>query len=148
MVDAALLEKLKTEAARQDVQQLVVGAVVQHDGKVLLLKRSEDDFMGGIFELPSGKVEPGEDLDEALRREVEEETGLKISRIREYLGHFDYFSGSGRTSRQLNFAVDVATPEPVKLSEHDAHLWAPLSEEPPVTDAVNAVLAKYRETRA
>lgn len=146
MVDAAFLQKLANDAVREGVQQLVVGAVVQHGGKVLLLKRPEDDFMGGIFELPSGKVEPGEEPDEALHREVEEETGLKVSGIREYLGHFDYQSGSGRTSRQLNFAVDVAEPEPVELAEHDTHLWVPLTDEPPVTDAVKAVFAKYRET--
>jgi 8-oxo-dGTP diphosphatase len=114
----------------------------------VLLKRPEDDFMGGIFELPSGKVELGENLGEALRREVEEETGLMMSSIREYLGHFDYLSGSGKTSRQFNFAVDVAASEPVSLSEHDAHLWVSLTDEPPVTDAVKGVLAKYQEVRA
>jgi 8-oxo-dGTP diphosphatase len=147
MVDGELLQKLTTDAAREGVQQLVVGAVVQNDGKVLLLKRPKDDFMGGIFELPSGKVEPGESLDEALRREVEEETGLKVSGIREYLGHFDYLSGSARTSRQLNFAADVATPEPVELTEHDTFIWSSLADEPPVTEAVKAVLVKCREAQ-
>lgn len=148
MVDMAFLQKLTTDAECDGVQQLVVGAVVQHDGKVLLLKRPDDDFMGGIFELPSGKVELGEVLDEALHREVEEETGLKVSGIRDYLGHFDYLSGCGKTSRQLNFAVDVAAPEPVELSEHDAHVWAPLTDEPPVTDAVKEILARYQEAQA
>lgn len=147
MVDKAFLQKLTTDAAYEGVQQLAVGAVVQHDGKLLLLKRPEDEFMGGIFELPSGKVEPGETLDAALRREVEEETGLKISGIREYLGHFDYLSGSGRTSRQFNFAVNVAEPETVELAEHDTYIWSSLADEPPVTEAVKAVLTKYRETQ-
>ena len=112
-----------------------------------MLKRLEDDFMGGIFELPSGKVEAGESLDEALSREVEEETGLKISGIRDYLGHFDYLSGSRRISRQLNFAVDVLEPEPVEVAEHDAYIWSALTDEPPVTEAVKAIVAKYRETQ-
>jgi 8-oxo-dGTP diphosphatase len=142
-----LLEQLTAEAERDGVQQLVVGAVVQHDSKVLLLQRPEDDFMGGIFELPSGKVEPGEALDTALVREVAEETGLSVSAIRDYLGSFDYQSGSGKKSRQFNFAVDVAAPEPVTLQEHDAYAWTALTEEPPVTDAVKEVLSKYREVR-
>lgn len=145
MVDTALLEQLTAEAKGHDVQQFVVGAVLQHDGKVLLLKRPEDDFMPGIFELPSGKVEPGEKLDGALRREVEEETGLAVSSIRDYLGFFDYTSGSGKKSRQFNFAVDVAASEPVELTEHDSYSWAALTEEPPVTDAVKEVLSRYRE---
>lgn len=143
----SLLEELNAEAERDGVQQLVVAAVVQHDGKVLLLQRPEDDFMGGIFELPSGKVEAGEALDAALKREVKEESGLDVAEIRDYLGSFDYTSGSGKKSRQFNFAVDVAAPEPIELQEHDAYAWTALTEEPPVTDAVKDVLSKYREVR-
>ncbi|MFQ6327864.1 NUDIX hydrolase [Nocardia sp. CWNU-33] len=145
MIETALLEKLTREAELDEVQQLVVGAVVQHDGKVLLLQRPTDDFMGGIWELPSGKVDPGETLDQALIREVKEETGLDITGIRNYLGEFDYQSGSGKKNRQFNFTVDVVDPEPVELTEHDAYTWTGLSEEPPVTDAVKAVLAAYQE---
>jgi 8-oxo-dGTP diphosphatase len=142
---ASLLEELNAEAERDGVQQLVVGAVVQHDGRVLLLRRPDDDFMGGIFELPSGKVEAGEALDVALVREVKEECGLDVAAIRDYLGSFDYASGSGKKSRQFSFAVDVAAPEPITLQEHDTYAWAALTEEPPVTDAVKDVLNKYRE---
>ncbi|MER6178415.1 NUDIX domain-containing protein [Streptosporangium sp. NPDC001681] len=145
MDQSALLEELSAEAERDGVQQFVVGAVVQHDGKVLLLRRPEDDFMGGIFELPSGKAEAGEALDSALIREVKEETGLDVAAIRDYLGSFDYTSGSGKKSRQFNFAVDVTDVEPVKLQEHDAYIWSALADEPPVTDAVKGVIGKYRE---
>jgi 8-oxo-dGTP diphosphatase len=64
------LEQLAAEAERDEVQQSVFDAVVQNDDKVWLLQRPEDDSMGGIFELPSGKVETGEVLDVALIQEV------------------------------------------------------------------------------
>lgn len=144
MIESALLETLTSDAERDQVQQLVVGAVVVYDGKVLLLQRPASDFMGGIWELPSGKVDPGEALDEALIREVREETGLDIAGIRKYLGEFDYRSGSGKKSRQFNFTVDVVSPEPIELTEHDAYAWTSLIEEPPVTDAVQEVLHRYR----
>lgn len=144
MIDTTLLETLTSDAERDRVQQLVVGAVVAHDGKILLLQRPADDFMGGIWELPSGKVDPGETLDQALIREVKEETGLDIARIRKYLGEFDYQSGSGKKSRQFNFTVDILDPEPVQLTEHDAYTWTDLTEEPPVTDAVKEVLHRHR----
>jgi 8-oxo-dGTP diphosphatase len=147
MAGASLFARLTVEAERDEVHQLVVGAVIQHGGKVLLLQRPEDDFMGGIWELPSGKVDPGEPLDTALSREVREETNLEVARIQEYLGHFDYLSGSGTKSRQFNFAVDVAAPEPVKLQEHGAYTWSSLTDRPPVTDAVTDVLATYRKLR-
>jgi 8-oxo-dGTP diphosphatase len=146
-MDKAFLEKLATTATGDGVRQFVVGAVVQHGDKILLLKRPKDDFMGGIFELPSGKVEPGEALDQALAREVQEESGLVVTEIRDYLGNFDYTSGSGKHSRQFNFAVEVAAVEPVELQEHDAYLWADLHDEPPVTDAVKDVLNTYRNLR-
>ncbi|MFI5779107.1 NUDIX domain-containing protein [Nocardia sp. NPDC051570] len=145
MVHTSLLGQLTADATRDGVQQLVVGAVVHHDGKVLLLQRPSDDFMGGIWELPSGKVEPGEALDQALIREVKEETGLDISRIGDYLGEFDYSSGSGKKSRQFNFTVNVTSPDPVVLQEHEAYTWTNLIEEPPVTDAVKQVLTRYQE---
>lgn len=112
-----------------------------------LLQRPKADFMGGIFELPSGKVETGEELDTALVREVKEETGLEVTDIRDYLGSFDYMSGSGRGSRQFNFAVDVSATEPIRLQEHDAYAWFSFTEEPPVTDAVKEVLKRYRRLR-
>lgn len=142
---ASLLEQISSAAELDGVQQFVVGAVVQHEEKVLLLQRPEDDFMGGIFELPSGKVEAGEGLDAALVREVKEETGLEVTAIRDYLGSFDYVSGSGRKSRQFNFAVDVSATGPVKLQEHDAYTWTSFTEEPPVTEAVKGVLSAYRK---
>lgn len=135
---------LAGQAAADGIQQLVVGGIVHRDGAVLLLKRPDDDFMGGIWELPSGKAEPGEPLDAALTREVIEETGLTTTGILAYAGSFDYQSGSGRKSRQFNFAIDVAAAEPVKLTEHDAYAWTPVTDELPVTDAVKTVLLEYR----
>jgi 8-oxo-dGTP diphosphatase len=146
LVDSTLLTKLASQATAAGIQQFVVGAVVQSQNEVLLLRRPEDDFMGGLWELPSGKVEPGEALDAALLREVKEETGLDVSAIQRYLGSFDYTSGSGKPSRQFNFAVDVAAAKPVVLQERDVYQWAKLDGELPVTDAVKTVLKAYAET--
>jgi 8-oxo-dGTP diphosphatase len=148
MIETSLLDQLSTLARSDGVQQFVVGSIVHDEDKVLLLRRPSDDFMGGIFELPSGKVEAGETLDDALIREVNEETGLAVTDIREYVGSFDYTSGSGKKARQFNFAVTVAQPKPVELQEHDAYLWAPLDSDLPVTDAVNKIVQKYRQLRA
>jgi len=79
-------EDLIKDAQMAGIKRYVVGAVIQKDSLVLLLKRPKDDFMGGIYELPSGKVEDDESLDSALYREVEEETGLRIREIKRYLG--------------------------------------------------------------
>jgi 8-oxo-dGTP diphosphatase len=148
MVDTSFLDHLCAKATADGVQQLVVGAVVADRESVLLLQRPVDDFMGGIFELPSGKVEAGEALDVALRREVEEETGLAVAEIGDYLGSFDYTSGSGKKTRQFTFVVQVAATEPVRLTEHDSHQWAPLKGKIPVTDAVSSLLNTYHQRQA
>lgn len=117
------------ELDRQDladgVDQQVVAAVVDVRGKVLLLRRPPDDARGGEWEFPGGKVDPGEDLMTALRREVIEETGLTISSVGRYLGSFDYVTAVGRHNRQHTWSVAVFADAPVVLTEHDAHSWVP-----------------------
>ncbi|MEU5156093.1 NUDIX hydrolase [Glycomyces sp. NPDC021274] len=142
-MDDQMIDKFTAQAQRDGIVQLVVGAVIADGEKILFLKRPADDFMGGIWELPSGKVDQGERLDLALAREVKEETGLDVAEISAYLGHFDYTSGSGKPSRQFNFAVKATTISPVLLTEHDDFQWAAVDEEVPVTDAVKLVLAEY-----
>jgi len=54
-----------------------VGAVIVKDGKVLIVKRGHEPRKGE-WSLPGGRVELGETLVDALRREIREETGLEI----------------------------------------------------------------------
>lgn len=130
--------ELTTQDERDGIQQQVVGAVIEDNGRVLLLRRPADDFRGGTWELPSGKVDPGETLLDALHREVTEETGLTVAIIDTYLGAFDYTSGSGKHTRQHTWAVTV-TPGPIILTEHDEHAWA-LPGEKPVSDEVTTLI--------
>ncbi|MEJ5367902.1 MAG: NUDIX hydrolase [Bryobacteraceae bacterium] len=56
---------------------LGVGAVIFDQGRVLLIERGQEPLKGW-WTLPGGLVETGERLDQALRREVREETGLIV----------------------------------------------------------------------
>ncbi|WP_225878216.1 NUDIX domain-containing protein [Spongiactinospora rosea] len=119
------LQQLVDDADRDGIDKLVVGAVVHSSGRVLILRRSAGDFMGGIEELPSGGVEPGEGLLQALSRELAEEIGWCRPLTIEpgFVAGFDYTSGSGRAARQLTFAV-AAPDRAVTLSgEHTGHRW-------------------------
>ena len=62
----------------------VVEAIIKNDeGKVLLLKRSKSNkFYVGKWQLPGGKVDFGEDIQKAIKREIYEETGRKYSGLR------------------------------------------------------------------
>jgi len=142
-------KKLIKDAQEAGINRFVVGAIIQKNSSVLLLKRSENDFMGGIYELPSGKVEDNESLIEALCREVKEETGLKVKEIKRYLGHFDYKSKSGKLTRQFNFVVTVEEPIQVKLQEHDDYAWVNKDQidNYPVTESVKKILLLFWEDK-
>ena len=137
-----LEEELLTAARQESIERFVVAAVICRDGQVLLLKRRQDDFLGGLFELPGGVVEPGESLNQALAREVSEETGLLLKGVEGYLGFFEYSSGSGVLTRQFNFQISVTESQSVKLSEHDDFVWAGpnVLESLPVSDATREVV--------
>src|SRR5512133_2762716 len=57
-------------------------AFISHRGKILILRESGsyvDASNVGRFDLPGGRLYPGERYDEALRREIKEETGMEIT---------------------------------------------------------------------
>jgi 8-oxo-dGTP diphosphatase len=54
---------------------------VLRDGAVLIARRADDQHLGGAWEFPGGKVEPGEDPETAAKRELLEETGLVASKL-------------------------------------------------------------------
>lgn len=56
---------------------LGVGALIFENGKILLVERAGEPLRGW-WSLPGGGVETGETLEEAVRREVREETGLEV----------------------------------------------------------------------
>lgn len=56
----------------------VAVAVIIRDGRVLIARRPDHVHQGGLLEFPGGKVEPGETVQAALVREIEEETGLSV----------------------------------------------------------------------
>ena len=54
-----------------------VHAVIRRANRVLVLRRSADSpQFAGLWDLPGGSVDRGESLEEALRREIREETGF------------------------------------------------------------------------
>lgn len=54
-------------------------AVIWNDqGKILIDKRRPGGLMGGLWEFPGGKVEPGETVEDCIKREIKEELGIDI----------------------------------------------------------------------
>lgn len=57
----------------------VAAGVVFHRGRVLLSQRRAADHLGGLWEFPGGKIEPGETAAECLRRELREELAIEVA---------------------------------------------------------------------
>lgn len=73
----------------------VVSAIIENlHGEILLAERPEGKHLAGLWEFPGGKVEKGESLIEALRRELKEELELEVRLVRE-LGCFVHVYDQG-----------------------------------------------------
>jgi len=57
----------------------VVAAVIERGGKILVAQRPDDANLGGLWEFPGGKREPGETHEECLVREIREELGATVT---------------------------------------------------------------------
>tara|TARA_B100000676_G_C17993753_1_gene796497 strand:- start:541 stop:969 length:429 start_codon:yes stop_codon:yes gene_type:complete len=56
----------------------VAAGLVFRDGRLLITQRKPDSHLGGLWEFPGGKLEPGESFNEALARELREELGIEV----------------------------------------------------------------------
>lgn len=88
-------DKLPRKPARKVLPHYdVVAAVILKRGRVLIDQRKPDAMLGGLWEFPGGKVQPGETPPAALAREVREELGIEIevarplARVRHAYSHF------------------------------------------------------------
>ena len=106
-MDSVLRGRVVPVSLRGVSERKRAAAVIVRDGRVLMVhERSRRSGGGEWWTLPGGGLEPGETPEEAVRREVFEETGLVVRTARHVL-EMPY--PSGMTSV---FSVDVADGEP------------------------------------
>jgi ADP-ribose pyrophosphatase YjhB (NUDIX family) len=91
------------EPARPARPVLAVAGVVVDAGRVLLIRRAKAPD-AGEWSIPGGAVELGESLDAALRREIQEETGLEIA-VGELLEVFERVERDADGAVRFHFVV-------------------------------------------
>lgn len=70
---------------------VMVGAIPDARGRILVAKRPDDVHQGGLWEFPGGKLEPGESREQGLARELDEELGIEVRATRPLIRvHHEY----------------------------------------------------------
>ncbi|RKQ33277.1 NUDIX hydrolase [Oceanobacillus halophilus] len=103
---------------------VVVKGIVIYKGKILLVKRAEESKVGaGTWEMAGGKLKFGEELEDALVREIKEETGIWI-RPRKLLFASTINDDPSRQLVFLNYLCEADDDDVTLSDEHTDFVWA------------------------
>jgi 8-oxo-dGTP diphosphatase len=107
----------------------VVAAAIVDDldrpTRLLTARRTEPPALAGGWELPGGKVDPGESPAEALHREIREELGVGVRLGAEVPGPDDGSWPLGERYRMRVWLAVVTEGDPQPQQDHDAVRWLP-----------------------
>ena len=113
--------------AKKPVPHKHIGVAVITDaqGKILIDRRKQEGLLGGLWEFPGGKIEPGESAEDCVKREIKEELGIEIevgSRLITIDHAYTHFKV---TLNVFNCTHLSGTPQPL---ESDEVKWVTLDE--------------------
>ncbi|MCK5449861.1 NUDIX domain-containing protein [Candidatus Pacearchaeota archaeon] len=120
---------------KNKIWKICICGVIKKGDKYLIVKRKSDDLnKAGFWEFPSGKVDFGESLNEALSRELLEEIGNSFSeKETKLIGTSEYTiekEDNVRYTVQINYLIEIDETPEIKLSEeHVAFEWVDKEDE-------------------
>src|SRR3954452_23971761 len=100
---------------------VVVAAALLDDGRLLAARRSAPPELAGRWELPGGKVEPGESPEDALLRELREELGLEAEVVERVPG--EWALKTPYVLQVWTARPRAGSPGPEPLQDHDELRW-------------------------
>ena len=125
--------------------------IITDNDNILLLQRTKDDlFNAGKWEIPGGKIDPGQSAEDSQIREIKEETGLDIEPDNSdtYIDSFIITDGRYSGSKYISIVgLAKVIKGNVKLSpEHDDFNWVPSQEIPEydLTDISTTALKHFK----
>lgn len=127
------------------VVDVAVGVLVRADGDFLLTSRPPGKVYEGYWEFPGGKLEQGESVEQALRRELQEEIGITIAAVHPWKVELvDYPHALVR----LNFCKVFDWAGQLQMHEGQSFAWQslPVTVQPVLPGTV-PVLAWFAEER-
>jgi A/G-specific adenine glycosylase len=104
----------------------VTAAILQKNGKVFIAQRPDKGLLGGMWEFPGGKTEPGETLQDCLKREICEELNLDIQ-VGSVFGIYEHAFTHFRITLHAFKCQLIGTNQP-KATEHTDLRWVEFAE--------------------
>ncbi|MFA6118617.1 MAG: NUDIX hydrolase [Parachlamydiales bacterium] len=122
--------------------------IIKFNNRILFLKKAPKKWSENLWGIPCGKVKVGEDIFEAVVREIKEETGFKIqSESLKYLGRLFIIQNDLIHNVHNVFSCDLSEEAPVCLSdEHSDYRWLNKNEiaSYPLIPNQDKVLLKFK----
>ena len=125
------MEKKTIKLDKPVIEHIIIATgILKYKDKYLVVKRSEDDdFMPGAWEFPGGNINPGETIEDGLRRELKEEIGFYLyneeKKVINYSEEIKQKKGKITHVIELDFLINCINDNfPIKLSdEHYDYQW-------------------------
>lgn len=111
----------------KSIQQVSIKGILCRNGKVLILKTARS----GRWELPGGRMDFGENAEQAFKREVREELGFKKVKLGKFVNIWSFISlRNGINHHFIILDFEFSTDEDkIKLSkEHTDYKWIGINE--------------------
>lgn len=139
---AIVVDNLSDQSPPQEGSGAVIGRINRPPAslRVLISRRKAEQVLGGLWELPGGKVEPGESPADAVVRELHEEVGIEVAPLHN-LPTVEHAYDHARVRLHLFICRHIAgTPSAIEV---DAVRWVTPDRlaDYPFPDATQPVLA-------
>jgi 8-oxo-dGTP diphosphatase len=137
--------RLREGGPDRPVTEVAVGVLIRPDGDFLLTSRPPGKVYAGYWEFPGGKLELGESIEQALRRELQEELGIVIGVIEPWkIELVDYPHALVR----LHFCKVMSWSGELQMREAQSFAWQHLPVQVvPVLPGTVPVLQWFAEER-
>jgi A/G-specific adenine glycosylase len=106
-------------------KQIGVAVIWNDCQQILIDRRRQEGLLGGLWEFPGGKIEPGETVEQCIQREIREEIGIEI-RVGEHLISIDHAYSHFHVTLNVHHCRYLSgEPQPI---ECDEIRWVAVSE--------------------
>lgn len=115
-----------TRPTPEKIEIVMACAIVEHEGRMFIQQRQEDDVWGGLWEFPGGRLQNGESPEQAAIRELQEETEIRAGDFRPFATVVHHYTRY-RVTLHSYFCEAQGVPQP-NLHAAQQYRWVTFQE--------------------